>query len=324
MGIRASLGPHAEFKDRPPSRSYRGLRGELSIVKFGTGTPRDGRAYRLERLYSPESAASIPSMQSCDAFDNLAVRVRLISMLAAAIFALFASTASGAITTTTDPGVIAAFQAGATVIDFESVTSKSATSISAYNDTDVVPVGSRVFNQIPGLQFSVGGNPLEGSNPALLALSGAIAGDAASAPTVLGPTQMGTTNSAGDGLTNFGGSPFMEVYLPVKVSKIGFWLNPSLNDVTITVSDLKPAFLPPGTSENQIEAGTAAAGTFVMITRPTAEIGGLFIGGGAQGFTIDDLTVGAGDATVVPEPGSMALLAGGLIVLSVRVRRSRR
>jgi hypothetical protein len=239
----------------------------------------------------------------------------------AAVFALFSFAANAAIVTTTDPGVIAAFQTGATVFDFESVTGKSPTTITAYNATDVVPASSRVFNQIPGVQFSVGGNPLGGSNPALLSLSGAIAGDAASPTTVLGPTQMGTTNDAGDGLTNFGGSPFIEVYLPVKVSKIGFWLNPSLNDVNITVSDLKVAFLPPGATETQIESGSAAAGTFVMITRPTAEIGGLFIGGGAEGFTIDDLTVGATDATVVPEPGSLALLAGGLALLgAIRLR----
>lgn len=259
-------------------------------------------------------------MRSCHAFENLSARVHFCSIVGAAVFVLFASAANAAIMTTTDAGVIAAFQAGATVFDFESVAGKIPTTITSYNNTDVVPVGSRVFNQIPGLQFSVGGDPLGGSNPALLALSGAIAGDASSPTTVLGPTQMGTTNGAGDGLTNFGGSPFMEIYLPAKVSAIGFWLNPSLTGVTITVSDLKTAFLPPGATETLIESGSAAVGTFVMITRPTAEIGGLFIGGGAEGFTIDDLTVGTGTSTVVPEPGSMALLAGGLVLLAVRLR----
>ena len=259
-------------------------------------------------------------MRSWLAFDEPIACVRFGTLLSAAVFLLFGSTAHAAITTTTDPGVIAAFQAGATVFSFESVAGKTATTITAYNDTEVVPAGSRVFNQIPGLQFSVGGDPLGGSNPALLALSGGIAGDANSPPTVLGPTQMGTTNSAGDGLTNFGGSPFMEVYLPVKVSKIGFWLNPSLSAVAITVSDLKTAFLPPGATETPIESGSAAAGTFVMITRPTAEIGGLFIGGGQQGFTLDDLTVGNG-STVIPEPGSIVLMAGGLALLALRLRR---
>ena len=259
-------------------------------------------------------------MRSCHAFEDFAVCVRFWSIVGAAVFVLFASAANASITTTTDAGVIAAFQAGATVFDFESVADKSLTAITSYNDTDVVPVGSRVFNQISGLQFSVGGDPLAGSNPALLGLSGAIASDASSPTTVLGPTQMGTTNGAGDGLTNFGGSPFIEVYLPVKVSKIGFWLNPSLSGVTITVSDLKTAFLPPGAMETQIESGSAAAGTFVMITQPTAEIGGLFIGGGAAGFTIDDLTV-EDTTTVVPEPGSLALFAGGLVLLAVGLRR---
>jgi hypothetical protein len=74
----------------------------------------------------------------------------------AAIFFLCASVAHAAIVTTTDPAVIAGFQAGATVINFESVAGKTATAITAYNDTDVVSGGSRVFNQIPGLQFSVG------------------------------------------------------------------------------------------------------------------------------------------------------------------------
>ena len=43
-----------------------------------------------------------------------------------------------------------------------------------------------VFDQIPGVQFSVGGAP--GTNaPALYTLSGSIAGDATSPTTVLGP-----------------------------------------------------------------------------------------------------------------------------------------
>ena len=77
------------------------------------------------------------------------------------------------------PGPIAAFQSGVNVVDFESISGKTPQTITSYthnlpgNPGD--PVGSPgvdpfIFDQLPGVQFSVGG--MVGTNePALWAVS---------------------------------------------------------------------------------------------------------------------------------------------------------
>lgn len=53
------------------------------------------------------------------------------------------------------------------------------------------------------------------NSPALFQLTGAIAGDAKSPTTVLGPVDFTF-------LTNFQGGAMMEIFFPEKVSKVGF------------------------------------------------------------------------------------------------------
>lgn len=55
---------------------------------------------------------------------------------------------------------------------------------------------------------------------------------------------------------------FIEVYFPTKVSKVGFWLNPSLGNITVAAFDTSPAFSGIAT-QNMIEtAPNFTAGDF--------------------------------------------------------------
>jgi len=196
---------------------------------------------------------------------------------------------------TNNAASVSTFRAGATGVDFESI--------------------AGVTPQVSGVQFSVGGMP--GTNsPALFQLTGAIAGDAKSPTTVLGPVDFSFQ-------TNFQGGAMMEIFFPEKVSKVGFWLNPSLGDVKLIAADTNFAFshLP----ETNLETlDRAHAGNFVGIERPTADIGGFkIIGLGQAGFTIDNFTY-AGDpgASTVPEPAT-SLLMGSVLASIGLLRRLR-
>jgi hypothetical protein len=91
--------------------------------------------------------------------------------------------------------VVAAFQAGATFVNFESISGRTPQTITSYTSGNAVSTSSFIFNQIPGVQFSVGG--MVGTNePALYQLSGGIAGDAKSPSAVLGPILTSRPNSA--------------------------------------------------------------------------------------------------------------------------------
>src|SRR5262245_56227398 len=131
------------------------------------------------------------------------------------IAALFASLALGSIHATVidtnNPATVAAFQAGATVVNFESVTGRTAQTITAYTVGDPISPTAFVFDQIPGVQFSVGG--MVGTNePALFSLSGGTAGDAKSPTTVLRPVDFSF-------LTEFNSSAMIEIFFPTKVAK---------------------------------------------------------------------------------------------------------
>jgi hypothetical protein len=122
-----------------------------------------------------------------------------------------------------------------------------------------------------------------------------------------------------DFTTKFNGGALIEIFFPTKVSKVGFWLNPSLGNVEIIAADTNFAFS--GINETILEMGAVTAGNFVGIQRATADIGGFKIealgGATSKGFTIDDFTFGAGTTSTVPEPGTLALLACGLLAVSV-------
>jgi len=217
---------------------------------------------------------------------------------------------------TNDAAAVSAFRAGATGVDFESVAGVTPQAINSYHSGDAISPSAFLFDQVSGVQFSVGGMP--GTNsPALFQLTGAIAGDAKSPTTVLGPVDFSF-------LTNFQGGAMMEIFFPEKVSKVGFWLNPSLGDVKLIAADTNFAFshLP----ETNLETlDRAHAGNFVGIERSTADIGGFkIIGLGQAGFTIDNFTY-AGDpgASAVPEPAT-SLLMGSVLASIGLLRRLRR
>lgn len=232
----------------------------------------------------------------------LFLRICQTSVLALAFGALLPAE----VVDTTDPSVIAAFQAGATVINFESVSGVTPQAITAYTAGDPINSTAFVFDQISGVEFSVGG--MVGTNePALYKLSGGIAGDASSPTTVLGPVDFDFT-------TKFNGDALIEIFFPTKVSKVGFWLNPSLGDVTLIAADTNFAFS--HEDENQLETGTGTAGHFVGISRPTADIGGFKIEAkGDFGFTVDDFTFGGTSTSTVPEPSFLFLTGVGLFGL---------
>src|SRR5690348_2542728 len=197
----------------------------------------------------------------------------------------FGSVLQATVINTNDSAVVSAFQSGATVVNFESISGRTAQSITSYTSGNVISPSAFIFDQIPGVQFSVGG--AVGTNePALYQLSGGISGDAHTPTTVLGPVDFDFT-------TKFNSGSMIEIFFPTKVSKVGFWLNPSRGNVELIAADTNFAFS--HQTETTLESSMTLfpsgvkAGDFVGISRPTADIGGFkIIGLGANGFTIDD------------------------------------
>jgi hypothetical protein len=229
------------------------------------------------------------------------------------LLATLAPWAQATVIDTTDAAVIAAFQSGITVNDFEAVTGRTPQAIGAYTSGDPIGADALVFDQLPGVQFSVGGQ-VGVNRPALFTLTGGIAGDAHSGSTVFGPVDF-------DGNTNFSSAAFIEVYFPTKVAKVGFWLNPALGGATLIALDTNFAFS--GEEEHVLETGTGTAGRFVGIEHATADIGGFkILVNGNAGFTIDDFSYGT--AAPVPEPATWALWGAGALLLAARRRISPR
>jgi hypothetical protein len=228
----------------------------------------------------------------------------LLTALATLTLGLGSTAAQAGVIVTRDAAAIAAFQSGLTMLDFEGAAPLGRTpqAISSYTPGQPVNSNAYLFNQAPGVQFSVGGTV--GVNmPAIYKLTGAIGRDAASGNQVLGPVDF-------EFGSNFGSNAFIEIYFPTKVSRIGFWLNQQLDFVTLLAANTNFAF----TREDEVllEQGIGQAGFFVGIERATADIGGLkILSRGAEGFTIDDFSYGGGVATV-SEPGTLALLLAGL------------
>jgi hypothetical protein len=226
------------------------------------------------------------------------------------LFFAFGGLLGAAVINTNNLADVAAFQAGATVVNFETVSGVTPDTITDYTSAVAVLPTAFVFNQIPGVEFSVGG--MVGTNePAVYQLSGGIAGDAKSPHNVLGPVDFDFT-------TKFNSSGLIEIFFPTKVSRVGFWLNPSLGNVHIIAADTNFAFS--HLTETPLEASDVTAGNFVGIERPTADIGGFKIEalGGTNGFTIDDFTFGGASTSTVPEPATFLFVGGGLLLAVVR------
>ena len=243
------------------------------------------------------------------------MNLRSLACAALGVGSITAASAAGI--NTTDPALVAAFQSGLTVQTFESIAGRTPQAINAYTQGAAVSPTAFVFNQLPGVQFSVGG--AVGTNmPALYQLGGTLAANAHSGTTVLGPVDFDFT-------TKFGPGAFIEVFFPVKVSSVGFWLNPALGNVTLIAADTNFAFS--GLVETTLETFAGTAGSFAGISRPTADIGGFkIIGTGTTGFTIDDFSYGVSGvvATPVPEPAEWALLLGGAAAIAAWRRRGSR
>jgi hypothetical protein len=226
-------------------------------------------------------------------------------VLICACLATMCSLSHAAVVDTIDAGTVAAFQSGIKVVDFESISGRTPQTINDYTSGVAVNPNSFVFDQISGVQFSVGG--MVGTNePALFRLGGDIAGDAHSGNTVLGPVDFDFT-------TKFGNGGLIEIFFPVKVAKVGFWVNPSLGNVHIIALNTNFAFSH-DPDEKTLETGDGSAGHFVGIERASADIGGFKIEGlGNKAFTIDDFSFGS----PVPEPATWAFLLAGLAALGL-------
>ncbi len=242
---------------------------------------------------------------------------RTLATLALASAAL----AQAAPITTTDLATVQTFQQGLTVETFDNVANRTPMAITNYDSGNPVNDAALVFDQVAGVQFSVGGS-VGVNRPALYQLGGGLAGDAHSGDTVLGSVDF-------DGNTRFDASGLIEAFLPQKVGSLGFWLNPALGDAIVYFLNTNFAF----SREEEVILGSARvkAGEFVGLTLEGAQIGGLKIGalrdagGSSRGFSIDDLSYGGGTGgeppTTVPEPGS-ALLALGALLAAALARRS--
>jgi PEP-CTERM motif len=228
--------------------------------------------------------------------------------------AVASTLASASVLVTRDAAAIEAFQQGLTVLDFEGAAPLGRTpqAITNYQLDTAVNPAAFLFDQAPGVQFSVGG--MVGVNmPAIHQLSGALVGqDAASGSNVLGTVDFEFT-------TNFAQGAFMEIYFPTKVSRVGFWVNQQLDFVSLIALNTNFAFS--GLDEETLETGIGSPGFFVGIERAGPDIGGFkILGRGAEGFTIDDFSYGGAAVAPIPEPGTLALLLAGFGALWARHR----
>jgi hypothetical protein len=210
---------------------------------------------------------------------------------------------------TSDPGLVAAFQAGATVESFDSL---QALAITSYASGQTVPPANQFSSSntaaFTAPFFNSGGasfndpvaNP--GTPIGIFDPDGGIASEVVSGANVAGPLAGGS-----DQAFNFG---FMEVIFPADMQRVGLWVTHG----TIQM------FLKDATNTNLASGDVSAtgnAGQFIGISRDAADVRGVTMGF-PESFTIDDFTYAN---TPIPEPASagLAALAVGLVVVRARI-----
>jgi len=204
-------------------------------------------------------------------------------------------------TATTDPGQIAAFQAGATIETFEAVPG-----IVPFNNVTpgtAVPTAAFLKNQIADLRFF--SNEFQG--PYVADLTGlANSSDAHSGHNVVVGTEP-------DGVVCPG--CFVEVTFASPVSRVGAFTAPSGGGILMLATDIS------GNTTFETVQGTG--GQFVGADTGTNNIQrALFIFTNVNTFnSLDDLTYARAGTTTVPEPGTFVVIGAGLVGLAWLRRR---
>jgi len=222
---------------------------------------------------------------------------------------------------TNNAAQVAAFQAGATVVNFDAL--PGALAATSYAGVDGTPsTGHTVSNPVAGVFFNSGGatalNPTAnpGTPVGLLELQGGIASDAHSPANVIVPLDVVEPHD----IKIFTG--FMEVAHQPFVGRVGFWVNPSLGPITVFLSREDPAN--PGFLQQIPGSFDGDPGNFIGISLDENIIANVSIqhrsGAPVNGIGIDDYTFGP---AAVPEPSGLILLGAGCFGLLVRGRRAR-
>jgi hypothetical protein len=201
---------------------------------------------------------------------------------------------------TTDPAQAAAFQAGATIENFDNLPALTITSYAAgqtvpagnqFSSRNVVSFTDPFFNS-GGASFNDPiGNP--GTRIGIFDPEGAIAADFKSPNNVAGPLATGTDLAFGNG--------FMEVIFPADMRRVGLWV--THGTFTMFLKDSNNSNLTTG--DVQV---TGNKGEFIGIERAAADVRGLTMGF-PEAFTIDDFTYAT---TPIPEPAGIAMAALGI------------
>lgn len=239
-----------------------------------------------------------------------------------------ASTAHGAVTVSvlTTPAQIAAFQSGATVQTFESVTGLPGFNINAFTsnvDTATLAGSGLLLFQLraagAGFMTTSGGTAPTG----LFNLTGGLTG-ASSGTHVLAPLSIATQETCFD--STAGCFSAFEIIFEQAVQRVGFYMNrPAtilLENSTVTVNEATPNISRSGASTIFSQAGIAAG--FVALTSTAADINGVSIIMSGAPMFIDDLTYARAADTgggSIPEPGALLLSSTALLALGLWRRR---
>jgi hypothetical protein len=234
------------------------------------------------------------------------------------IAALSTAALWGAPVNTNDLGVVAAFQNGATVINFDSLSGIQPLSLNAFTNDTPVPNGSLLLQQLQtpgGIGITSGG----GIGGVVLNLESPINTAAVSGSGVLG-SAFNPIGNNGPQSTCFAANCFLELFFEQGVNRIGFWTN---TNVTILASKADVTGVVAQNTVN-LENVNGSGLNFVGVERLSDEINFVQIFAGGSPFVIDDLTYGRSGGTTIPEPSSTTFLTlGAALVLVARIHRKR-